>query len=88
MVENEIGKRLKCLRSNNGCEYYNKDFDSYYSYHGIRTEKIVLGTQKENGVSERMNIMIMECAWCMRLHAWFPLQFWDDVVDISIYLIN
>ena len=32
--------------------------------------------------------MIMHCARCMRLHAWFPLQFWDDVVDIVIYLIN
>ena len=27
-------------------------------------------------------------ARCMRLHAGFPLQFWDDVVDSAIFLIN
>ena len=30
----------------------------------------------------------MECARCMRLHAGLPLQFWVDVVDTAIYLIN
>ena len=30
----------------------------------------------------------MERARCMRLHAGFPLQFWVDVVDTTIYLIN
>ena len=32
--------------------------------------------------------MIMERARCMRLHAGFPLQFWADVVNIDVYLIN
>ena len=75
MVENEIGKKLKCLRSDNGGEYCSKEFDDYYSYHGIRRDKIVLGTPRENGVSERMNKTIMEHARSMRLHVGFPLQF-------------
>jgi hypothetical protein len=29
LVENVTGKRLKCLRSNNVGEYYNKAFDDY-----------------------------------------------------------
>jgi hypothetical protein len=41
LVENETGKSLKCLRSDNGGEYYNKEFDDYCSYHGIRREKTV-----------------------------------------------
>ena len=88
LAENERGKRLKCLRSNNGFEYCSKEFDSYYSHNGIHREKIVPGTPQENGVSKRMNRTIMERASCMRLHAWLPLQFWDDVVDTAIYLIN
>ena len=59
MVENEIGKRLKCLKSDNGGEYCSKDFDDYCSYHGIHRENTVLGTTKENGVSERMNMTII-----------------------------
>ena len=54
-------------------EYYNNSFDGYYSYHGICREKTVSGTQKENGVSETMNRMIMERARYMRLHAVLPL---------------
>ena len=76
LAENEIGKRLKCLRSDNGGKYCNKEFDNYYSHNGIRKEKTVPRTPKENGVSERMNITIMECARCMRLHVGLSLQFW------------
>jgi hypothetical protein len=35
-----------------------------------------------------MNKTIMERARNMRLHAGLPLQFWADVVDIVVYLIN
>ena len=69
LAENEIGKRLKCLRSDNGGEYCSKEFDSYCSHNGIRREKTVPGTPQENGVSERMNRTIMERVRCMRLHA-------------------
>ena len=31
---------------------------------------------------------IMERARCIRLYVEFPLQFWDDVVDTTAYLIN
>jgi transposase InsO family protein len=75
LVENEIGKRLKCLRLDNGGEYCSKEFDVYCSYHGIRREKKVPGTPQENGVSERMNRTIMERARSMRLHVGLLLQF-------------
>jgi hypothetical protein len=81
-------KRLKCLRSKNGGEYCSKDFDDYCSYHEICREKTVPGTPQENGASERMNRTFMECARSMRLHVTFPLKFWEDVVDIVVYLIN
>ena len=88
LAKNEIEKRLKCLRSDNGGEYYNKEFDSYCSHNGIRREKTVPGTPQENGVSERMDRMIMEHARCRRLHVGLPLQFWADVVNTIVYLIN
>ena len=79
---------MKSLRSDNGGEYCSKEFDRYCSEHGICRENIIPRTPQENGVSERMNRTIMECARCMRLHAGLPLQFWVDVVDIVVYLIN
>ena len=88
LAKNETGKRLKCLRSDKGGEYCSKEFDSYYSHNGIHREKTVPRTPQENGVSERMNITIMEHARCMRLHVGFPLQFWADAVNTAVYLIN
>jgi hypothetical protein len=88
LVENETGKRLKCLRLDNAGEYCSKEIDDYCSYHGIHREKNVPRTPQENGVSERMNRTIIERARNMRLHVGFPLQFWANVVDIVVYLIN
>lgn len=88
LVENDSGKKLKCLKSDNGGEYCSNDFDNYCARNGIRRIKVTPRTQQENGVSERMNKMIMEWARCMRLHASLPLFCWDNVVDIAIYLIN
>jgi hypothetical protein len=87
LVENDTGKSLKCLRSENGGEYCSKEFYYYCSYHGIRREKTVPRTPQEKGVSERMNRTIMEHARSMRLHPSLPLQFWEDVVDTIVYLI-
>jgi hypothetical protein len=88
LVENETGKRLKCLGSDNGGEYCNMDFDDYCSYHGIHRENTIPRRPQENGVSERMNMTIMEHARSMRLHAGFPLQFWEDAIDTVVYLIK
>jgi hypothetical protein len=62
--------------------------DDYCSYHGIRRENKVPITPQENGVSKRMNMTIMERARIMILHVGLPLQFWEDVVDIVVYLIK
>jgi hypothetical protein len=51
LVENETRKRLKCLISDNGGEYCNKEFDDYFSYHGIHRENTFPKTPQENGVS-------------------------------------
>ena len=51
-------------------------------------KKTILRTPQENGVVERMNKTIMECAKSMRLHVGFPLNMWVEVVNIVVYLIN
>ena len=88
LVENEIGKKLKCLRSNNGGEYCNSEFEDYCSTNDIRRQKIVPRTPQENGVVEHMNMTIMKRARSMRLHVGFPLHMWVEAINIAIYLIN
>ncbi|KAG9445072.1 hypothetical protein H6P81_016412 [Aristolochia fimbriata] len=87
-VENETGSRLKCLLSDNGGEFCNKEFDSYCAKRGIRRIKTVPRTPQQNGVAERMNRTILERARSMRIHAGLPLHLWGATVDTAVYLIN
>ena len=72
LVENESGKKLKCLKSDNGGEYCSSDFDNYCARNRIRRIKVTPRTPQENGISKIMNRTIMECARCMRLHVGLP----------------
>ena len=88
MVENEIGKKLKCLRFDNGGEYCNHEFEDYFSTNGIQTQKTVPRTPQENGVAKCVNMTIMEHARSMRLHVGLPLHMWAEAVNTAVYLIN
>ena len=88
MVENETGKKLKYLRSDNGGEYCSHEFEDYCSTNGIHRQKTIPRTPQENGVAERMNQTIMERARSMRLHVGLPLHMWEKVVNTTIYFIN
>ncbi|KAG9453509.1 hypothetical protein H6P81_006413 [Aristolochia fimbriata] len=87
-VENETGSRLKCLLSDNGGKFCNKEFDSYCAKRGIRRIKTVPRTPQQNGVAERMNRTILERAKSMRIHLGSPLHLWGATVDTTVYLIN
>ncbi|CAH9105587.1 unnamed protein product, partial [Cuscuta europaea] len=88
LVEREIGKKLKCLQSDNGGEYTSKVFDAYCRTYGIRHDKSVPRTPQHNGVAERMNRTIMERARSMLNMTKLPKSFWGEVVNTACYLIN
>ena len=51
---------MKKLRTDNGLEYYNKEFDEFCSESGIGRHKTIPYTPQQNGVVERMNRTILE----------------------------
>ena len=65
MVDREIGNPLKRLRTNNGGEYFSREFKEYCYKHGIRHVKMIPSTPHHNGVAERMNRTIVEKVRCM-----------------------
>ena len=54
-VEKEIGKRLKCLRSDRGGEFISNEFNKFCIERGIKRQVSTLGTPKKNGIAERRN---------------------------------
>ena len=88
MVENELGKKLKVLRSDNGGEYTGKQFQEYLRSEGVRHELTVPKTPQRNGVAERLNRTLMETVRTMLVESKLSQQFWGEAVSTAEYLKN
>jgi len=67
MVENQTGRKVKVLRSDNEGEYTSKEFKDYLARKGIKHQLNISGQPKQNGVAERMNRILTERARSIRL---------------------
>jgi transposase InsO family protein len=74
-VENQTGRKIKCLRINNDTEYRDGDFLKFCEEHGIKRHFTVRKTSQQNGVAERLNMTIIETGRCLRLNAELPKIF-------------
>ena len=69
LVERQSKRKLKTLRTDNGGEYTSNKFEKYLKDEGIRHEKTVPKTPKQNGVAKRLNRTLVESARSMLLDA-------------------
>jgi len=88
MVELETGKKIKRLRSDNGGEYVNHDFENFLVESGIKFDRTVPYTPQQNGVAERANGTIFNTARCLLFDAKLPKEFWAEAVSHAVYLRN
>jgi hypothetical protein len=90
LVENQIGRKIKKLRTDNGLEFCNSEFNYLCADHGIARQKTVPGTPPQNGVAERMNRTILEHVRCMLSNAglWDKHGLWAKAANAACYLIN
>ena len=65
LVENQSGRKLKILISDNGGEYFNYVFIHYCKDAGNRMKHSIPYTPQQNGVAERKNRSLKEMATCM-----------------------
>ena len=87
-VENQTGRKIKCLRTDNGPEYRDVDFFKFCEEHGIKKHFTERKTPQQNGVVERLNRTITEIARCLRLNAELSKIFWVEAMDMTCYIIN
>lgn len=86
-VERETGKKLKCIRTDNGGEYCGP-FDEYCKQQGIRHQKTPPKTPQLNGLAERMNRTFMERVRCLLFEAKLPNSFWGEALLTATHVIN
>eukprot|EP00253_Pinus_taeda_P008927 PITA_08927 len=88
LVENNTGRTIKCLRTDNGGEFNSKEFDSYCKDAGIERHKTTVYTSQQNGVVERMNRSLLERARSMMSNARLQKELWTEAVATACYVIN
>ena len=61
-VEKKTRKRLKYLRSERGGEFISNEFNNLCIERGIKRQVLAHGSLDQNGIAERRNRSIMDCA--------------------------
>ena len=87
-AENQTGKKLKVLRSDNGGEYLANHFKQFRELHGILHETTTPHTPQQNGVAERYNRTLMDMVRSMMHGAGLKKHFWGEAIQTANYLRN
>ena len=87
-MENQTGRKVKCLRTDNGTEYMNKEFLRFCEKHGIKRHFTVPRTPQQNGKAERLNRTLGEISRCIRLNAGLPKVLRVETMNMSFYIMN
>ncbi len=87
-VENELGRKIRSIRTDNGGEYCSAKFEDFLRRSGIRHQKTVPYSPQQNGVAERKNGLIQEMGIAMMSIACAPRMFWAEASVTAVYLQN
>jgi hypothetical protein len=88
LVENQTSRKIRVLRSDNGCEYYSKEFVDYCTAAGIKKKLIVPYNPQQNGVAEKKNRTIVGAARTMIHDQGSPLFLWAEASRTTVYIQN
>ena len=88
LVENQTGRRVKSLRTDNGLEFCNQKMDQLCRESGIRRHKTCPYTPQQNGISERMNRTIMDKDRAMLSETGLDSSYWAEAASTAVYIIN
>eukprot|EP00742_Colponemidia_sp_Colp-10_P024600 GILJ01029553.1.p1 GENE.GILJ01029553.1~~GILJ01029553.1.p1 ORF type:complete len:221 (-),score=16.39 GILJ01029553.1:93-755(-) len=88
MVQTQLDRKLKVLRSDNGGEYSSKRFAEFCENHGIVCQRSAAYSPQQNGIAERKNRTLIEAARSMLFTAGMKFAFWGEAVMTAAYLQN
>jgi transposase InsO family protein len=88
MVEKNSGRSIKCLITDNGCEYTSMEFNKYCKEEGIEEHKTNAYTSQQNNVVERMNMTLLERARSVLSNSKLQQQLWAEEVSRSCYILD
>ena len=87
-VENQTGKSIKTLQSDQGGEYLSTEFIEFLKEHGIVSQLTPPGTPQFNGVSERRNRTLLDMVRSMMSYTDLPISLWGFALQTACYVLN
>src|SRR3954471_24566962 len=87
-VENQLGKKIKHLRSDRGGEYLSHEFGNHLKSCGIVPQLTPAGTPQRNGVAERLNRTLLDSVRSMMSHTDLPVSFWGYALETAAQILN
>nr|GEX59043.1 ribonuclease H-like domain-containing protein [Tanacetum cinerariifolium] len=88
LVENQLNKKVKAIRCDNGTEFKNAQIIELCRSNGIKREYSNPKTPQQNGVAERKNKTLIEAAKTMLADSKLPTMFWTEAVRTACYVLN
>nr|GEY23844.1 putative ribonuclease H-like domain-containing protein [Tanacetum cinerariifolium] len=88
IVENQLNKKVKAMRCDNGTEFKNAHIIEFCGSKGIKREYSNARTPQQNGVAERKNRTLIEAARTMLADSKLPIMFWTEAVRTACYVLN
>ena len=87
-AENQTGRTIKKLRTDNATEYLSNEFNCFLEEEGILRQLTVEYTPQQNGVAEHANRTLGEMARCLMLQANLPPSLWAEAINTATFLRN
>ncbi|GJW85414.1 putative ribonuclease H-like domain-containing protein [Tanacetum coccineum] len=87
-IENQLNKKVKTIRCDNGTEFKNRDMIELCGSKGIKKEYSNARSPQQNRVAERKNKTLIEATSTILADSFLPNTFWVEVVSTACYVLN
>nr|GFD36663.1 putative ribonuclease H-like domain-containing protein [Tanacetum cinerariifolium] len=87
-IENQLNKKVKVVRYDNGTKFKNRDLDEFCGMKGINKEYSNARTPQQNKVIEKKNRTLIKAARTMLTDSLLPIIFWAEAVSTACYVLN
>nr|GEW54554.1 hypothetical protein [Tanacetum cinerariifolium] len=88
LVENQLNKKVKAIRCDNGTKFKNALMISLCGSKGIKREYSNVRTPQQNRVAERKNRTLVEAARTMLADSKLPTMFWTEATPYALLTGN
>ena len=86
-IENQLGRKIKAIRSDRGGEY-DAPFDRFCQEYGIIHQTSMPYTPQQNGIAEHKNRTLKEMMNVMLISLRLPQNLWGEALLSANYILN